>query len=64
MDDTKEENTMPEKEFCDRPHPMYDTLTCNLLKGHEGLHKTSFHYETLKWGVPTYEEMYDVKRTK
>lgn len=55
---------MEEKEKCCRQHPMYDTLVCELSKGHEGLHRTSFHYETLKWGVPTYEEMYDTKRTK
>jgi hypothetical protein len=55
---------MEEKEKCSHIHPMYDTLTCQLPKGHEGLHKSLFHYETLKWGVPTYEEMYDSKRTK
>ena len=55
---------MEEKEKCCRPHPFYDTLNCELLKGHEGLHRASFHYETLKWGIPTYEEMYDTKRTK
>lgn len=55
---------MEEKEKCCRPHPMYDNLTCHLEKGHDGLHRTSFHYETLKWGIPTYEEMYDTKKIK
>jgi len=57
-------NDIPEKKLCCNRHPMYDTLTCHLEYGHEGLHRTSFHYETLKWGIPTYEEMYDVKKTK
>lgn len=53
-----------EKKLCCRPHPMYDTLLCDREYGHDGLHRTSFHYETLKWGVPTYEEMYDTKKIK
>lgn len=49
---------------CCQPHPMYSTLLCDKPHGHEGLHKTIYNYDTLYWGFPTYEEMYDIKRTK
>lgn len=55
---------MEEKDKCCRQHPFYDTLFCEKPKGHEGLHSALMNYETLKWGIPTYEEMYDCKRTK
>ena len=55
---------MEEKNKCSHHHPFYDTLLCEKPKGHEGLHSALMNYETLKWGIPTYEEMYDVKKIK
>lgn len=55
---------MEEKEKCQHNHPFYDTLVCEKQKYHEGLHSALMNYETLKWGIPTYEEMYDVKKVK
>lgn len=55
---------MEEIKKCCQPHPMYGTLTCHLDYGHEGLHKIFYNYELLRWGIPSFEELYESKRTK
>lgn len=53
-----------EKKKCCIVHTMYDTVVCDLDEGHVGLHKSIYQGETLRWGIPSQEEMYNVKRTK
>jgi hypothetical protein len=58
------ENNKQIKKQCCQVHPMYDTLTCENQEEHEGLHRAFYYGEYLRWGVPTYKEMYDVKKDK
>ena len=53
-----------EVKTCCIVHTMYDTVVCELDEGHVGLHKSIYQGETLRWGIPSQEEMYNVKRTK
>lgn len=52
------------KKYCCHQHPMYDTLLCENPESHEGLHRAFYQGEMLRWGIPTYKEMYDVKKEK
>lgn len=45
-------------------HPMYDTLMCEKLVGHEGTHEGYREGFMLRWGVPSEAEKYDARRTK
>lgn len=53
-----------DKKLCCIKHPMYDKLVCTKSEGHDGLHSARHEYDVLRWGVPSYEEMYTAIRTK
>jgi hypothetical protein len=55
---------LKQNKTCCTVHPMYDTLLCAKAEGHEGLHSGYFQFETLRWGIPTHQQLYDVVRTK
>ena len=58
------QENQPDKKDCQTAHPMYDTLICENSEGHEGSHKAFYQGESLRWGIPSQQEMYNAKRTK
>lgn len=53
-----------QKKNCCAIHSMYDTLSCEKVEGHEGLHEGWHEGFILRWGIPSEAEKYDVRRTK